>query len=188
MCGNGDYQWTDENTNIVYDLQHMKSFSTDFEIKFNKEIHEIVRADIIFSNHCWTRKRLPGDLDNQVVDRYSLRDGTVEERVFCVDRWEFSKSLPEIINALNYKLCLVGGSREILYRQESSSVGSHAGWYICIRLDFKRNHATPLQLWVRSAHYRSNRPEDIRRHGGAKFCILLKDYLNSKRYLQTKAP
>lgn len=180
MRDDGDYQWIDKNTGIVYDLQHMKSFFTNFEVKFNRENFDTVVAEVFFSNHCWTRKRLPEDLDNQVVDSRILKDGSIEERIFCVERWEFSKNLPNIINNLNYKVCLLGGKKEILYRQECSAVGSHAGWYICIRLDYKRHLANPLQIWVRSAHYRPNRPEDIRRHGGVKFCILLKDYLNSK--------
>lgn len=174
-------KWIDQDTGKEYELQHMKSFTTQFEVILTKDKQkQTIKARVSFSNHCFSKKREEGDNQNQVIDSQRKRDGTFEERVFCPERWEFSKTLPVIIKDLTYKSCLEGGSKEIIYRQEGQKPQDHAGWYICMRLDFKKDKDPPVEIWVRSAHWRSNRPVDIRSHGVRRFCVFLSGYLKSK--------
>lgn len=182
MYDKANWQWVDPKTKSTYDLRHMQGFITPFEVKLSKSAPiTSINAKISFSNHCFSRTRTDDNENNQVISQETKRDGTIEERVFCTSRWEFSKKLPSIIKDLAYKNCLEGGSREILYRQEDhSNPGQHDGWYICMRLDYKRNRNPQLEIWVRSAHWRPNRPVDIRSHGGKRFCMLLSEYLKSK--------
>lgn len=173
MYDKKNWKWVDPDTGIEYDLLHMESFETQFEVKLSKsDPVTTVNAKIVFSNHCFSRTRTDDDADRHViaVEKY-------EERVFCANRWEFSKRLPDIIRELGYKGCLQGGSKEILYRQEDrSNPRDHDGWYICMRLDFKAG----LEIWIRSTHWRPNRPIDIRSHGETRFCILLSGYLKGR--------
>lgn len=171
--------WVVPNTGEMYQLDHLKPCNIKFQIKLGEKI-ELVDARVIFSNHCYTKKREKDN--NDLIDiEEKKKDGTTEQRVFCIKRWNFSKGLPEIIKNLNYKVCLQGGNKEIIYRLETSKPGQHyEGWYICIKLDYKPSKETKLELWVRSVHYRTNRPNDIR-GSATKFCILLTNYLKSKK-------
>jgi hypothetical protein len=168
-----NWKWIDPDSEMEYDLRHMESFTTPFEVKLYKgDPGSFVNARIIFSNHCYSRTRRDSDADRHVISIEQY-----EERVFCVDRWRFSQKLPAIIKDLTYKACLQGGSKEILYRQEDRSApGQHDGWYICMRFAFKSG----LEIWVRSAHKRANRPNDIRGRGEKRFCMLLSEYLKGK--------
>lgn len=170
--------WVNPKTGEEYELSHLKGFQTSFEVKLGENI-ENVDVRVEFANHCYTKKQEEGEKE-PIVCIEKRRDGTKEERVFCPKRWEFSKLLPDIITGLNYKTCLQGNSHEIVYRQEkSNNLGGHDGWYICMKLDYKSNRTPSLELWVRSAHFRPNRPNDVR-GGLTKFCILLSKYLKSK--------
>lgn len=181
MYDRENFQWIDPSTSEIYRLDHMESFVTPFEVKLSKELpKESVDVRVYFSNHCFSRTKTDEDQNDTILDTVRKRNGVMEHRVFCPQRWEFSKRLPGIIKDLDYKLCLEGGNKEILYRQEDNKPGSHAGWYICMKLDFKKDNPTQLELWIRSAHWRPNRPAGIRRHGGTRFNMLLSNYLKSK--------
>lgn len=171
--------WTDPDTGVDYELDHFLSYRTPYEIRFNGEETE-VEALVSFSNHCFTRTMKDGDDERYIVDRQTLKDGTEDIRIFCHRRWNFSLGLRDMISNLLYKQCFQGKSHDILYRQEHMPrPGDHAGWYICMRLDYKEYDDPPFQIWVRSVHWRPNRPNDIK---GApkKFFMLVKQYLERK--------
>ncbi|HCD74762.1 MAG TPA: hypothetical protein DEQ58_04775 [Alcanivorax sp.] len=171
--------WTDPDTGVEYELDHFLAFRTTYEIKFSDGTRD-VEALVSFSNHCHTRSMEDGDDERYIVDRQRRRDGIEDIRIFCHRRWGFSVDLRDKIRDLLYKQCFMGGSQEILYRQEEvQRPGEHAGWYICMRLDYKEYDDPPFQIWVRSVHWRPNRPYGIR-GGPKKFCILLKQYLERK--------
>jgi len=172
--------WTDPDTNTAYALSAFSSFVTTYEIKPDKEAEPFsVPVRVIFSNHCYSRER-KDEPANQIIDTQHRRDGTIEERVFCKLRWDFCQALPMIIENLGLQKCLAG-DREIIYRQEQKSgVVAHDGWYICMRLDYRKKKDPAFELWVRSVHWRQNRPVDIRNHGGQKFRQLLSQFAKKK--------
>ncbi|MDF4259816.1 hypothetical protein P3388_26125, partial [Vibrio parahaemolyticus] len=101
--------WTDPDDGVIYDLSHMESFITDFEVKLSKSSPVVkTPVKIVFSNHCFSRKKTDEDNESQVITVETKRDGTTEYRVFCPTRWEFSKRLPEILSDLSYRSCLEG--------------------------------------------------------------------------------
>jgi len=179
MYDQKNWKWTNPDTQEEYDLKHMQGFMHEFEVMLAKDGDKtIVKARVNFSNHCFSATAKEGDDPRWVISKEKKKGDICEERVFCPIRWEFSKRLPGILQELAYKNCLEGGSGEILYRQEdASSQGQHDGWYICIRMSYRKGQ---LELWVRSAHWRPNRPADIRSHGARRFCVLLSNYLKSK--------
>lgn len=173
MYDKENWRWIDPDSQIEYDLRHMQSFDVEYEVKLSKsDPLTKVNAKVSFSNHCFSRSKKPDDADRHVISIEPF-----EERVFCPERWAFSKGLPDIIRDLTYKGCLQGGKKEIIYRQEDRTCpGSHEGWYICLKLDYKKG----LEVWVRSAHWRPNRPIDIRSNGETRFCMLLSGYLKAR--------
>lgn len=163
-----------------YSLEHLKPFKVTYGIKVSGEPVD-VPLHVHFSEHCYTRSRKDGDLDEAVLFREKKRGGQVDERVFCEARWEFSKSLPAIIKDLHSKGCYPGGSKEMFYRQENAPINNpQHGWYICTRLGVSQKHKN-LTMSVRSAHYRTNKPFDIR--GGTKrfYALLAQFYASEKR-------
>lgn len=173
--------WTDPDTGTTYDLGVFKPFTTTYEIKPRKDAEPFsVEVLVRFSNHCYSRTR-KGEAEHHIIDTQQHRNGMVDERVFCVDRWTFCQNVRTVIDELALKRCLEGGSKEILYRQEQpSQVAAHDGWYLCMRLEHRKGRTPPLSLSVRSVHWRTNRPADIRRHGGQKFREILSRFAKSK--------
>lgn len=170
----------DPVTGKTYSLKHLRPFSVVFQVKTKEGLKDI-EFFVLFSSHCYTRSRKNGDSDKSVIFREKKRHGHVDERVFCKNRWEFSKSLPKIIQTLHDKHCLPGGGKELLYRQEKKSQpGSYDGWYICIRLGVS-HHYRNLTLSVRSAHWRPNRPFDIRGPSRRFYALLARFYQEEKK-------
>lgn len=162
-----------------YSLEHLNPFQVTYGIKVGGEPVE-VPLHVHFSNHCYTRSR-HNDSEDAVIFSEKKRNGEVDERVFCAERWEFSKLLPAIIKDLHSKGCYPGGSKEVFYRQENApSNNPQHGWYICTRLGVSHKHQN-LTMSVRSAHYRTNKPFDIR--GGTKrfYALLAQFYASEKR-------
>lgn len=169
----------DPLTGIEYSLLHLHGFNTKYEIRDGQET-VLVDIRVHFSTHCYTKSREDNDPDHVVLYRERKRDGSIDERVFCERRWNFSQRLPGIIQDLHSKLCHEGGSGELFYRQEDASqVGAHDGWYICIRMNVSDRHQN-LVMSVRSAHHRHNRPCDIR-GGTRRFYALLSRYYRKVR-------
>jgi hypothetical protein len=170
--------WVNRDTGEEYELSHLKGFQTSFKVKLDGNNIENVDVRVEFSNHCYTEEQKEGGKE-EVVCTEMTKYGLVE-RVFCPKRWEFSKRLPDIIRGLNYNPCLQGDSHKIVYRHEkSNNRRGNDGWYICIKLDYKSNRTPSPELWVRSTHFRYNRPIDSR--GGLTwFCVLLAKYLKPR--------
>lgn len=186
--------YIDPVTSEYFGLDHLQPFTQAYKIRVKidgteKEVE--VSLMVLFSNHCYTRTRLDSDpSDLPVLFSERKRDGTIDERVFCRSRWEFSKTLPDLINDLHGKSCLPGGSREIFYRQEDSNpIGSPQGWYVCLRLNASDKHKN-LTLSVRSSHYRVNRPNDVRGSHRRFYAILAHFYseeLKVRKWLEMEA-
>lgn len=169
---------TDSSGN-KYSIAHLKPLNVIFDIRCAGEPIS-VDLYVIFSNHCYTGSRKDHHTDEDVLFREKRQYG-VDERVFDLERWEFSKRLPGIIKDLHSRLCLQGGSRELFYRQEERpSPSSYEGWYLCIRLSADNTNRR-LVLSVRSAHYRRNRPFDVRGAPKRFYAVLAQFYRQEKK-------
>ncbi|AKH70895.1 hypothetical protein IMCC21906_03258 (plasmid) [Spongiibacter sp. IMCC21906] len=175
-----DMDITDPITGTTYSIEHLKPFNVTYEIKVDGEPTEVTLR-VHFASHCYTRSRKEDDPDHSVLFKEQKRRGPDDERVFCPDRWEFSKKLPDIITNLHSKGCYPGGSKELFYRHEDAPKSNpQHGWYICTRLSASDKYQN-LTLSVRSAHWRTNRPVDTR--GGTKrfYALLAQFYATEKQ-------
>lgn len=161
----------------TYDLSHLEDFEVEFEIKLEDKSKTTLKALVMFSNtHCYTKEMSEGDQET-IKGNWNRK---TENRSFCPDRWEFSKQIPDIMRNLNYKACMQGNNKAFFYRQErtGNQTQSPEGWYICFNIYYKKSSNT-LEVRINSAHYRVNRPEDVR---GApnRFGIMLSKYMKGK--------
>lgn len=172
-------EWVDPESNQVYDLSHTEPAIFTYQVKLSKESELIdVPVKVYFSLHCYSREAKDGEPVHFQEER---RHGRIENRIFCLERWEFSKKLPGIISGLQSKGCLVGGSHEVLYRLEDANPrNKDSGWYICMRLSYRSSRKPEVELSIRSVHYRNNRPYDIR-GGHQRFYVLLAKLLKKGR-------
>jgi hypothetical protein len=170
----------DSVTGETYSLEHLKSLPMTYTIKPGGNPVD-VELYLHFSNHCYTKSRKSHHTDEEVLFRETKKNGTIDERVFCKERWEFSKLLPEIFRELHAKPCFIGNEKTMFYRQENKPfVGSHEGWYICARFGVSNKHEN-LVITVRSVHYRTNRPESIRGESKRFYVWLMRFYQDTKR-------
>ncbi|MEJ1343594.1 MAG: hypothetical protein RPU35_16990 [Candidatus Sedimenticola sp. (ex Thyasira tokunagai)] len=161
-----------------YDLEHLHRLHTSFTIRL-EEVDIKVPMVAMFSNHCYTASRKEGQPNEAVLYEEQRHNGEIDERVFCLPRWKSSRHLPQTINELHNKRCLLGNGA-VFYRQEGvPSRNNHAGWYICACLGVSNSHKN-LTLNVRSLHWRENRPSGLRGHPRPFFAILT-DYYRKQR-------
>jgi hypothetical protein len=166
-------------TGKSYDLAHLAPSVVPFHLLIEGE-QVTVDLHVFYSNHCYTRSRVEGDPDDAVLFRELNKDGEWDERVFCPKRYAFSLQLPQVVAQLNQSMCYRGGQSQIFYRFKSgpnAKTPMH-GWYICGRLDANVKHQQ-LRMNIRSVHYRTNEPNDVR-DKRRFFQILLPFYLAQK--------
>lgn len=171
-------QWTCPTTGTVYCLNHLAPVVCQFSVKMKDDAPPVnVPVRVFFSSHCYSKAAKGNDPIHFTENR---RNG-VEERTFCTSRWEFSKRLPSIVKGIEIKRCLRGSEKSVLYRLEDSTLKNrNEGWYICMRLSFKEGKDIPVELSIRSVHYRTNPPHGVRREPPKPFRILLRKFLEGE--------
>lgn len=163
-----------DSSGVLRCVGHLSSSVVHYTLKL-KSGAITLNATIYYSSHCYTRSRKPEDPVESVLFSEMKRDGSIDERVFCADRWAFSKKLPGILANLESALCYRGSRNEVFYRvDDATATGSR--WAICMALDINA-HAQELRLSVRSVHQRNNLPADAKLPQQRFFAILRDFYL-----------
>jgi hypothetical protein len=162
-----------------HDIAHLRPEIMSFHLMVDGRGLE-VPLHVYYSNHCFTRSRVEGDPDAAVLFRETSRQGRVDERVFCPKRYRFSLGLPDLVSSLGQAMCFRGGSGEIFYRVRTDPTARQRthGWYVCGRLDASAKHRE-LRLNIRSVHYRTNEPSDVR--GQARFFQILQPFYEAQK-------
>jgi len=131
---------------IEYNLNHLNPIDMSIDSEKSKRI---LRVHIVFSNHCFTKKLLDGQCSSEVVFKEKNR----QDRYFCPQRYDLSKSLPEIISSLNHKKVKV-------YQTTSRRNWLHSiktqidGQIYCIFFEIRRSHkpTEDVRITVESAY------------------------------------
>lgn len=166
-------------TGKSYDIAHLATTVVPFYLLVDGQ-QVTVDLHVFYANHCYTRSRKEGDPEEAVLFRERKRDGSIDERVFCPKRYQFSLQLPQLVADLSQALCYRGSDRQLFYRLKSDPKARKRiyGWYVCGRLDASAGHQQ-LRLNIRSVHYRTNEPDGVR--GTCRFFqILTPFYLAQK--------
>jgi hypothetical protein len=168
------------NTRVEYDVSHLRSHPVTYVVKIDG--HDVdVPLQVYYSCHCFTRSKTTGDDDSAVLFKESHKNGRIDQRVFCEKRYAFSLSLPGIVTTLGQSMCYRGGKGELFYKaipDAKARIRTH-GWYVCGRLDANVTHQE-LRLNIRSAHYRTNEPNDVR--GQTRFYQILQPFYLAQKY------
>ncbi len=176
----------DPLTGERYSLLGLKSFDQEFSFLDKDKNPKTLTVWVSFANHCYTRKRVPEeDPEEAVVVLERRSDGSIEERVFDYERWDFSQRLQAFIKGdLRDSNCLVGGRGELVYRHEKAQgapLRTERGWYICGRFNVLTKRRK-IELSIRSTHHRERRPEDIRNIPPRRFYNLISAFYDKNSH------
>ncbi len=156
--------YTDPDTGEVYDLSHMSNMKTSlkYEFKNNKDkVKGEVDVNVVFDNHCYTRE-INDDEEVEILVTEEFC-GKIQNRCFDLERYEFSKKLPFIINNLSFKTCMESraSGKSIRLEEAKDKNRPHKGVYIFLKARAYENSKT-LTLYVETAHKRDLLPSDVR--------------------------
>ena len=132
------------------------------------------RIDIHYSHHCFTE-------DLQKVGRYSREEmyedlGRKEERAFCLERWELSKYLPEIVLSLADRRCYE--TRHLNF--VTVELARAAPKYYVVYFRTKAALGLGVDLFIESAYPKVDNPLDLGGHKNATFNKILASALPKK--------
>ena len=165
----------DETT---YDLTHLHPCTLVYERPAeNDKAAEIYNVDVIFTLHCFSRELKPGEgCDNSLM--YS--DG-YESRVFDFRRYELSKRLPEIIQALPDRKPYHNNNRRNFFTIEVvTENGASVEYDIFFKV--KKKAKGRLEMIVETAFVRDPDYDSTRPAGKPiRFWIILHNTLNNKK-------
>lgn len=137
----------------VFDLSHLHPFDWRFLAPAGgKRPEREYKFCVIFSCHCFTKSNKgDGDIASQL-----FYDCEREHRIFCFDRYELSKQLPDIVRSL--------GDRRVYHTHHGNfftvELVDEAGQVQEYEVYFKASRATRrgwLNLFVQSAYMRDSK-------------------------------
>ncbi|AYQ85982.1 hypothetical protein [Burkholderia gladioli] len=138
-------------------------------------------VEVLYSNHCYSRKPRR-DINEKIPDGHLIMDGSTE-RMFCPRRYQLSRSLPRIIEALvrsDQQIWSITGGNYVkidTVEESADGVASPVTYYVLMRIwkEAKPNQQKHIKVRVETAY-----PEDIlfdpvRRKKAFNFRILLRE-------------
>jgi hypothetical protein len=140
---------------IDYPLRHLAPFHYNFEIR-RKTGSVTVRLYVTFTDHTYSRDPLPDESREWFLPPVEGKP----DRVFCRDRWEFSRGLPQLIRdflAAGNSACRILDKRNSYVRIERDGLNTFVGWYLFFELE-RRGGERDLRLTFRSVHHRESLP------------------------------
>ncbi len=134
----------------VFDLSHLHPFEFTLiqEAKNNKPERKYY-FDVIFSIHCFSRKKL----DDEIVEEGLLYSDSRETRIFSFERYNLSKNLPEIIKSLKDRKCYHTSHGNYFIVEMVNDEGNLQEYEIYFTVS-KSNKKGRINLYVQSAYIR----------------------------------
>ena len=169
-------KWQDfKYDGITYDLRHLhpRTFRFSRPAENNKPA-EIYKVEVIFSSHCFTRGPKTDAYDASLV-----YPDTYEVRLFDIRRYEMSKRLPDIIQALPESKPRHNRNRRNFFSVEliaENGISVEYDIFFKVRKIAKgRLQMIVETAFIRDPDHNSNRPEGK----PVRFWIILHNTLNN---------
>lgn len=158
-----------------YDLTHLHPFEMECKQKADKDKPERSYIfDVYFGLHCFTYK----DLGN--VDHKLLYKDNRETRVFCFERYELSKKLPEIIKNIFEKGCYHTGHANYFIVEFIDLQGKKTEYLVYFTVSKSSKRKGLLTLYVQSA-YPNTRQEGRKKKKPIQFRVIAFNSLTNKK-------
>jgi len=145
---------------LDFNVGHLRRMRLDIEVRLDRRA-VLVPVVVLFSNHCYTRSLRDGESVADALYCETKGGGVIEHRVLDDMRLGFSKQLPRMLEQIAHAT-VFQGSGQVFYRvKEDPARGGDCGWYLCLEVGVNVA-ANELRLTVKSCHYRSTRPANVR--------------------------
>lgn len=167
-----------EHESGTYDLSHVHPYLVTFEQPAQGERPpRQYEVQVIFSLHCFTRGAKPGD-DLEGPLAYSTPR---ETRIFDFDRYEQSKQLASIIEALPKSHCFhTSRGNFFTVRLLNPSTAQEESYEVFFAASKSGEKPGRLNLFVQSAYVRDRRHQSQPRRKKISFFVILFNTLRDK--------
>nr|VFK15344.1 MAG: hypothetical protein BECKLFY1418C_GA0070996_101438 [Candidatus Kentron sp. LFY] len=148
------WKWTAftyQGTN--YELSHLHPFEWSYVVEASENrLKRAYKFQVEFSMHCFTRRPRS---DESVPEDLWYRD-SVEERVFCFDRYQLSHRLPAIIKELGSRKCMhTSGKNSFLTTELITKKGKEIEYEVYFNVTRAHRGGGWLNITVKSAYERT---------------------------------
>ncbi|PKG51928.1 hypothetical protein CXF87_09655 [Halomonas sp. MES3-P3E] len=136
----------------AYCLDHLHPECVEYVIPPAKNAPERrFQVAVSYGLHCFTRTPREGE----AVDDAEWYSDSREKRVFCLERWQLSKMLPEVVRTLGNRKCLHTGREEFVTLKvvEEGRTFDYAIFFIVSKSNAP---GIDMNLFIVSAHERFN--------------------------------
>lgn len=172
-----------------YDLSHLNPFLWEFIQPARNEITE-KRYKVLFefSHHCFTKS--PNKYKGETLANYpaELKYETEKEtRIFCIERYQLSLRLPEILKEMDKNKCFFTSADDkfmtISIEEDNGEIVDYEIYFSLKKSNIK-NEVCALYIFINSAYKRT---EDYKLHSPRRHLkpvslfVLLYNTLNNKR-------
>lgn len=183
-----DYQGSE------YDLTHLTAFSCDYiqPAKSDGTAEKRYRCIIEFSSHCFTRgeNKRKGEKLSDVEP--ALHYVTAKEtRIFCFERYQVSKMLPQIMREISRSKCyFTSADDKFLTISVTDKNGKKVDYEIYFSLQRAKSPKHDVHIYINSAYirdkdYKENHGTTVRKKP-VGFFVLLHNTLVNKRIKRPK--
>lgn len=162
----------------TYDLTHLHPCTLKFERPAEgNRAAEVYTVDVVFTLHCFSRE--PKEAENS--DASLIYPDSHEKRLFDFRRYELSKLLPSIIQALPAKKAHHGNRSNFFSVEIITENGTTVEYDIFFKM--KKVSKGRLEMLVQTAFVRDPAHESTRPDGKPiRFWIILYNTLNNKPF------
>jgi len=159
----------------IYDLGHLHPRQWLYEQeKTDKCPARKYHFNIEFSMHCFTVQAF------EVIDETLLYKGPRETRLFCFERYELSKQLPEILENIDKKVCYHTHHGHFFTIEVQNQQGIKKDYEIYF--DVKKSGKGWLTLFVKSAYIRDKQHKTAQpKKRKIRFSVIAKTRMERKK-------
>lgn len=163
--------------NITYDLTHLHPKIILYnQITTPQKKESFYNVQIIYSLHCFTRKKLSDEPENKLLFYKDSR----ETRLFDFTRYELSKQLPSIVENLNLKKCYHTGKGNFFVVELINHEGKKEEYEVYFEASRSSTRGV-INLYVQSAYARDKKHASARpKKKPIRFEIILFNISNNK--------
>jgi hypothetical protein len=159
----------------TYSLKHLHPFQMEV-IQGSKGDKPERKYDfqVSFSLHCFSRKELADEENIEL--RYK---DSRETRIFCYERYELSKKLPEIIRNISKNKCLHTGYGNFFIVEILTENGRKQNYEVYFTV--KKAQKVRLSLYIQSAYIRDEKHQQRRKKKPIGFYVIAFNTLHNKK-------
>ncbi|MFK5912932.1 MAG: hypothetical protein QM484_01040 [Woeseiaceae bacterium] len=135
---------------VEYKFNHLMPLDLSINLEaHNKNSELTVSLTFFFSNHCYTE----GVKENEdISEQFLLLDHNQNQRKFCINRYQMSLQLPELLKQLHTKKCFFTGRQNWLVIEVLNNSGENIFYHVFFNIKKHKRKKNGLFIEIQSAY------------------------------------